>query len=92
MLTMQICSHHGVNTNPEERDAYYTAEGIRSVSEFITKYFKGVAKAPSMVEPCMYTVRADWSVFELLLLFPVVCRRLRTMTPFWTDIQSILMW
>ena len=57
LLILQICYHHGDETHPDLRDSSGSGNGTKLISDFIGKHFKGVATRPSIVEPCMYTVR-----------------------------------
>jgi hypothetical protein len=55
----QICEFiaKGKPTHPEYRDSDISSTGAKTVLvDFIRKNFKGVALAPSVVEPCMFTV------------------------------------
>ncbi len=53
---VQVCSHTGPEVDPDHRDADVAFTNAKVTSEFISRFFKGVAKTPSIVEPCMYTV------------------------------------
>ena len=50
------CSHGGSNVDPDNRDVSPVLPIVKKVSEFIGKFIKGVAKHPSIHEPCVYTV------------------------------------
>ena len=41
---------------PDRRDVACTTAGVQQVTDLIEEVFKGVASAPSVVEPCIYTV------------------------------------
>ena len=53
---MQICSHVGVPSDPDERNKIDTESIKRSVSQFIEENLPGVETEPSIEEVCMYTV------------------------------------
>ena len=56
VLFLQICPHQGVKVTPDRRDVSCTTAGVQQVADLIEEVFKGVASAPSVVEPCIYTV------------------------------------
>ena len=58
------CSLGGSNVDPDNRDESPVLPVMKSVSEFIGKFFKGVATNPSIHEPCLYTV----SSFTVIVL------------------------
>ena len=43
--------------SPESHDASRPFAGIEITAKEIGEHIKGVATSPSVVEPCMYTVR-----------------------------------
>ena len=65
----QICYHAGPETDPDQRDFRESFTSPSVVSNFISKYFRGVAATPSIVEPCLYTVSSEDAI-RLRICFP----------------------
>ena len=59
IVKIQICSHVGIPTDPDERNKVDTEPIKRSVSEFIKENLPGVETEASIEELCMYTVSQD---------------------------------
>ena len=59
IVKIQICSHVGIPTDPDERNKVDTEPIKRSVSEFIKENLPGVETEASIEELCMYTVSKD---------------------------------
>ena len=53
---LQICSHVGIPSDPDERNKVDTEPIKKSVSKFIEETLPGVETEPSIEEVCMYTV------------------------------------
>ena len=59
---MQICSHVGIPSDPDDRNKVDTEPIKRSVSKFIEENLPGVETEPSIEEVCMYTVSNNNSI------------------------------
>ena len=56
LVQVAYAAIHGVEVDPDSRDANTNQEGREVTKKFISEYLTGVSTTPSIVEPCIVAV------------------------------------
>ena len=56
LVQIAYAAIHGVEVDPDSRDACTNQNGIEVTKKFISEYLTGVSTTPSIVEPCIVAV------------------------------------